>query len=264
MTESPDRPQRIPEVELDRATDPQYAAVSTAAVLGVVIGALGVTAMLAAALLAVPALAILVSLLAWRQIRRSRGVLVGHRLALAGLLLGALTAALGAGYHGLAWYHEHQMLLGLQGRAVEVVDEMLADHYEQVFEQLPEDFRRAQQSAEAFRRRMAPLFQGAGDFVRRDLQSLQIVPTERGDTLAPAEVRVLFQRRILSVTAVFRQKEDGQWELYGVGGEESFESLTRFPEGRSPPPEPDEDEPPAEPKPGPPPGPDAKPEPPNP
>jgi hypothetical protein len=75
---------------------------------------------------------------------------------------------------------------------------------------------------------MAPLLGGAGSVLRRSLVSLQVLQTEGGQTLAPAEMRVELERRYLQFTIWFQQRPDGQWELVGVAGAETFASLGKF------------------------------------
>jgi hypothetical protein len=244
MTGQPTTPEPVTEAELDRATDPEYAAVSTGAVIGLLLGLAGFSSVLAVPFVAVPVLGLILCVAALRKIRRSRGVLTGRRLAIAGIVLGAAAAALGAGRHASLWLGERRMLGHLQAQALEIADDLLADRYDKVFERLPEDFRARDKGPEAFRKRFLPLLDGAGPLVRRDLLTLQVITNEKGETLAPAEVRVELEKRIVEVDLWFRLADDGRWELVGVGGEETFESVTRFgpqkpvPPVSAPPPQP--------------------------
>ncbi|KPJ75912.1 MAG: hypothetical protein AMK72_06310 [Planctomycetes bacterium SM23_25] len=213
---------------LDRATDPEYAAVCPLAVIALVVGVLGGAAFLAAPLVAVPAVAIGLALAARRKIRKSQGVLVGRKLAVAGLVLGIATAAAGGGYHLLLWQGKQQTLEDLETQAIETLDEILAGRYETVFEKLPDDSLQRKLGLDAFRQGISGLLDGAGGLVGRDLMSLQILPFESGGLVAPADMRVNLERRILEVTLWFRQEEDGHWRLAGVGGQETVESIAKY------------------------------------
>ena len=221
--------------QLDRATDPEYAAISTLAVVGLVLGILGLTAFLALPLAAVPAIGCGVSLLARRKIGQSRGVLAGGRLAAAGILIGASLAVLGAGYHAKVWWNERQILNELQGRAMETVDDLLAGRFDQAFERIAPDSPQRKAGAEMFRKGMTLLLGDAGKVIRRDLIALPMLPTESGALVAPADVRVDLERRIVEITVWFRPTERGTWEVAGIGGQETFESAVKYGIERPPP-----------------------------
>ncbi|HUU11872.1 MAG TPA: hypothetical protein VM431_15210 [Phycisphaerae bacterium] len=227
--------QPIIDSDFDRATDPEYAAICPMAVVGLILGVLGVTALVAAPLVAVPVAAVVLSLVSLRRIGRSRGVLAGRKLALAGLALGIATAVLGGGYHGHAWLSERLTLRHLKTQALETIDDILADRYEKVFEKLPEKSDQRRAGLDAFRKGLSLLLEGAGDLVDRDLLSLQILSTDRGDIVAPAGMRVRLERRILEVNLWFRLREDGQWHLEGIGGQETFESVSTYAPKQGPP-----------------------------
>lgn len=227
MTRLPTIPEPVSEAELDRATDPEYAAVSTAAVVGVIFGVLGFSAFVAAPFVGLSVLGAVLGIAALRKIRRSRGVLVGRKLAIAAISLGAATAALGGGYHAAVWLDARQTLQDLERRALDVTDALVAGRYDDVFAQLPEDFRRREKGPEEFRRRFVPLFEGAGKLVGHKLLSLQILATEKGETVAPADVRVELEQRVLELNLWFRLDDDGAWHLVGIGGQETLESAAR-------------------------------------
>ncbi len=213
--------------QFDRATDPEYAAVCPMAVLAVIVGVLGATAFLVAPLVAVPVVAIVLGLAAHRKIRKSQGVLVGRKLALAGIVLGIATAALGGGYHLSIYLGEQRTLEDLKTQASEMIDDILAGRYKNVFEKLPHDSVQRKVGVERFGKAMSDLFEGGGNLVQRNLRSLQILPTERGGLVAPAEMCVRLDRRTLQITLWFRQEEDGRWQFAGVGGHETFESIAK-------------------------------------
>ena len=219
MTECP-----IEDAELDRATDPEYAAVSVTAVLGVVLGALSVVAFLVWPLVAVPVLATAVSLAARRRIRRSHGVLTGRRLALAGLVLGLGLTAASAGYHGWQWYGQHRTLHALRDWTDRLLDQGVAGKYEEVFEQMPAGTPQRKGGIDLFRRRLDGLFAGAGAVRDRRLRSLQILQAEGGLTVALAEVRLALEQRELQFQVWFQPDAEGRWQFVGLGGRETFAS----------------------------------------
>jgi len=224
----------LDETDLDRAIDREYAAVSVLAILGVVLGALGVSAFLAPLLVAVPVLAAGLSLAALRRIRRSRGVLTGTRLAMTGLALGAGLALAAGGYHAWQWYGEHRTLASLKTRAHAIADQILARRWTEVFAQISPDSPQHEAGADLFRRRLTGLFAGAGDPVGRQLQALQILRTERKEAVAMAEVRLRLEQRTLDFYLWFQPDASGQWRFVGVSGRETFESASR--RGSRPPP----------------------------
>jgi hypothetical protein len=238
----------IKDGELDRATDPEYASVSPMAVIGLVVSLVGLAVY--AALLAwnfisvdtvwkyevvtpvgvIPLAGLALSAAAGRRIRRSQGVLTGRRIARAGIVLGAAVAVTFAAVQGGAACHRHQVLATLEARALGVVDDLVADRYENVYRMIPEDFRRRQgNSLEQFREQFLPLFRGGGSLVTRELNSLQLALTAKGELIAPAEVRVTLTNRALDLSVWFHRAPGAQWELVGISGGETFESQMKHP-----------------------------------
>jgi hypothetical protein len=228
MTDTPKPDAALRDGELDRATDMEYASVSTLAVLALVAGLAGVVAFWAPPLVGVPVLAAVLGGAALRQIGRSAGVLAGRKPAMAGLMLGVGLALAAGVYHGLAWWNETSTLGTLKARALAVTDDLAAGRYDEVFNQFPEDFRRGvQQSPEEFRRRVGPLFEGAGPVVSRRLDSLLPLEAEGGVAVSPAEMTVEFEKRTLALSVWFQRRPSGEWDLVGIGGQETIESMTR-------------------------------------
>ena len=236
MTSKPHNAEVARDGGLDRATDPEYAAVSTKAVLALVLSLAGAGAFLAAPMLVLAMMGLVLGLAALRQIRRSEGVLAGRGIARGAVAAGAAILVAATAYHASAWLAERRMLSDLESRSYEIIDDLIADRYAEVYAMMPEKFRgQAGTGPEPFRARMAPLLKGAGSVLRRSLVSLQVLQTEDGQTLAPAQMRVELERRRLDFTVWFIQSADGRWELAGVGGAEAFDSL-----GTSESPAPDE------------------------
>jgi len=217
----------IEEADLDRATDREYAAVSVPAVVGVGLAALSVVAFLNEFLVAVPVLAVVVSLSALRRIRRSRGVLTGRRLALVGVVLAAGLTVAAVGYHAWQWYAEHRTLASLQARTRAITDQIVAREYAKVFAQISPESPQHEAGADLFCRRMTGLFAGAGDLVKRQLRALQILRTERAEAVAMAEVRLRLEQRTLDFHLWYQPDEGGRWRFVGVSGRETFESASR-------------------------------------
>jgi len=256
MTQTPN------DSELDRATDPEYAAVSSGAVVGLIIAILGVWPLLPvskkwiewpatlpdlvvtlAIFVAAPGLGLIVSCIAVRQIRRSHGVLIGRQLALAGGAVGAVLAFAWSGWLIYEWQENERVFKDLKATAYEVADELIAGRYEEVYDMIPEDFRERQAASPArFRAAMERLFRGGGKILGRRLSVLRIIPTEQGALVAPAEMRVEMENRILQIQVLLGQNAEKRWELIGVGGAPTFESMMKFgdrDEGPLSPPEPD-------------------------
>lgn len=243
MTSKPHNAEVARDGGLDRATDPEYAAISTKAVLALVLSLAGAGAFLAAPMLVLPMMGLVLGFAALRQIRRSEGVLAGRGIALGAVAAGTAVLVAATAYHAGAWLEEDRMFSALESRSYEITDDIIADRYAEVYAMMPEEFRgQAGAGPEPFRARMAPLLKGAGSVLRRSLVSLQVHQTESGQTLAPAEMRVELERRYLQFTIWFQQMPDGQWELVGVAGTETFESLGKF--GSASPDEAPEDPPP--------------------
>jgi hypothetical protein len=230
VTTEPTKPELLLDGELDRATDVEYAAISGVAVVGLVLGLVGAIAVLAAPLLAVPAVGALISLAALRKIRRSEGVLTGRRVALAGIAVGILmTAGVGL-YHFQNWYNQRQMLGMVKEQAYDVIDELLAGQYTTVLARMPEDFRNRQAAGgpEELKANVAPLLKDGGTMVNRQLLSLMPVRSKQGDLMAPAQMRVDLERRILNFKLWFKRTAANSWELVGIDGAETIESQIKY------------------------------------
>ena len=220
--------------DLDRATDPEYAAVSTTAVLGLLLSMLGLAALWKIPFLAAPVLGLALSIIALRKIRRSSGVLVGGRLALAGIVIATATIVTAAGYHTRAMLREHRTLHDLQVRASAITDDLLADRYDAVYQRLSADSPQRLIPITQFKAAFAGLFEGAGKVTRKKLMSLQLLLSDKGETVAPADIEVELEHRILTLTIWFCQNAAGTWDFYGIGGEETMESLVKFSSNQGP------------------------------
>lgn len=245
----------IQDGELDRGTDPQYAAISPLAVVGLLVGLLG-AAVYAALLIwniaaaetlwayqvlppvgVIPMVGLVLSAVAYRRIRRSQGVLAGRGIALAGLVLGAAVTVVFWAVEVYGWHQERQVEAMLAARAYQIADDMAASRYDEVYALIPADFPQRQAAdAQEFRRQFMPLFEGAGSLGKRELMSLQVAGKVEGCAVAPAEIRADLQHRGLDIVVWFRRAPGGTWELAGVSGAETFESQMKHPTENGPPP----------------------------
>ena len=219
------------DVRLDRATDPEYAAVSVRAVLGLILSGLGVSAfILPWPLVAAPVAGALLSAWGLAEVRRSEGVLTGRRLAMAGMVLGAALALLASAWHVTRAVLDNRRLQDLSRRAYTVTDDVVADRWDKVYERLAPRYQQMWGgSPDALRDRLQSVFEGAGPMRSRTLRALRFIEDEeRGVVIAPAEMRVELERRILRVVVVFEQSPEGEWHLAGIVAEPTFESFVKY------------------------------------
>jgi hypothetical protein len=228
MTTPPNNQQLPLDGQLDRAMDPEYAAISTMAVLGLASSLVGALAFMLPPLIVLPAMGLVMGVLALRKIRRSEGILAGRSIALAACMVGALVLAGSTAYHLHNWLSERQVLNDLTNRSYAITDDILAGRYDRVYNAMPEEFRQEGRGAEDFRAHIAPALAGAGSVVRRVLLSLEVVRLEDGTVVAPAKVHVELERRYLEFKMVFKKSPAGTWDLAGVGVGETFESQAKF------------------------------------
>jgi len=233
VPQTPQNPELL-DGKLDRATDAEYAAVSTSAVFALIFSLAGPAAFLAVPLIALPVLGLALGIAADRKIRRSRGVVTGRRIALAAIAIGAILSVAAAAHHSIAWFRERQVLTGLETRAYAIADDVLNERYDKVYGMIPEEFRKRQGTRGQFQARLGASFRGGGALVSRSLMSLQILPPNPdGTVIAPAELRVELERRELDVTIWFKES-DGKWDLVGVAAQETLDSLAKFPAATPP------------------------------
>lgn len=262
----PPTPQPTDAERLDQALDPEYTAISPLAVLGLVISLFGLWAPAAlatgrlappadridlairlAVVVAVPLVGFVASAVGLAKIRRSEGVLTGEGFARAGLVLGAALAALSALFLTVRYVGVQSRLNDLRDRAYAVTDELLEEDYGALFERMPPELQDRVKAPESLRRAFSPAFRGAGAVRKRELMALRLFEDEeRGALVAPAEMRIELERRILRLRILFEQLPEGEWALRGLRPEYTFESMTRFgppqetpsPPPPAPPPEP--------------------------
>jgi hypothetical protein len=230
MTTDTPKPATVLDGQLDRAIDPEYAAVSPLAVAGLVLSIAGLGAFLAVPLIAAPVAGVMLSLLALRKIRRSEGVLTGRRIAKVGLIVGSILAVLAAGFHGEAWREDRDTLAAIKAQAYDAFDEILAGRYAEVYARMPEGYRLRQATGpEAFAARIAPHFRDAGALEGRRLLSLKQVYSSEGHLLAPAIMEAEFANRTYQFTLWFMRTDPQTWALVSVEGGETIQSMLKHP-----------------------------------
>jgi hypothetical protein len=236
MSKTPDKPLTPADGELDRATDPEYAAISPLAVVGLVLSLLGVAAFFIVPLLVLPLLGLGMSLAAYRKIRRSEGVLTGRLLARVGAVLGLMLALAASAYHIETWREQQSTLHVIEKLSYEILDSIAAGDYEKVYQMMPEDFRKAQaKGAEGFRESLLPFFKGAGQVTQKPiLLTLSPIVSKEGKLLHRATMRLGMEHRSLDFTLWFMQDQTRQWQPVGVACEETFESMMKNSEAEPP------------------------------
>jgi hypothetical protein len=239
VTTEPENPELLLDGQLDRAIDVEYAAICGTAVVGLVLSLVGAVAYLAVPLVAVPLAGALVSLLALRRIRRSEGVLTGRNVALAGLVGGLLMAGGTGLHHFQTWRNQQLMLRAVEVQAYDDIDALLAGQYAEVLGRMPETFRQRQAPGgpDQLKADTAGLLKGGGAVVNRQLQALTPVRSKEGELLAPAVIRVDLERRILEFKLWFMRNEARGWDLVGIAGTETFESVIKYSTTSGAPPE---------------------------
>jgi len=186
------------EAHLDRAVEPEYAAVSIAAIAALVLAVVGLVAFkpsqpplpLASRgwfqlpiLLLIPVAAVAVALGSLRSIRRSEGTKAGQPLALAALVLALATAAGSTGFHAVRQYREHERMQSLVAASSYWLDLLLREHYRTVFDELvrshPLDNGEAEKIFPGWEKRVRGYLFDGGDYYGRRLQDTNIAePSE--------------------------------------------------------------------------------------
>jgi hypothetical protein len=219
------------ESELDRATDSEYAAVSVLAVVGLVFSAFGGVAIVvpvAGFLVVLPATGLTLSLIALFRIRRSKGTLTGHWVAVVGVAVGGLFAFLSGGQQVLAWHQKATEERTLETATYEVADALANGEYARVLERIPSGERHAGgATVEFLRSRFAPLFTGAGRVKERKLLSLEPKTMDTGERAAIGRVRIGLEHRAVLITVVWSNAPSpggapGTWQVVGAFGEEAL------------------------------------------
>jgi hypothetical protein len=214
--------------QLDRAIDPEYAAVSPMAIVGLALACAGIGAFFVPPLAALPLLGFVVSLAAWRHIRRSQGVLAGRSLAQVGMVLGAALTVTSVAFH-FEVYREQRQVYDLVGeKANDAVRSVLGRNYEKVYTSMPEEFRKRQApTVQAFGGAFDTLMKDAGALKTQTLTALTPVMTKEKILIQKVLVRVDFEKRSFEFQLWYMPDATRQWGLIGVGCAETFDSQVK-------------------------------------
>ncbi len=190
------------EAHLDRAVEPEYAAISGWAVFALILAAIGALALLPAAyqpylplplvryrlriLIIIPLASVLLALFAMRGIRTSGGTRVGLQPARIALGLSLLFIAGSLLYHGL---HQRSELL-LQDQLLASVNgdlgDLLADRYDALLDRLAANGGAVPHDRRQWIAQTHYLLYEGGDYYSRKLQVLVMQPVE----VAPEQTRL--------------------------------------------------------------------------
>ena len=238
MSKKPDNQEILADGQLDRATDPEYAAVSPLAIMGLAFSILGLTAFFKPPLVAVPLLGLVVSLTAWPD-PPVRGRRDGPVAGPGGHRPGRGPALASAAYHLETFHEQRQTLHLVEAKASEAIQAIINKDYQKVYLSMPEDFRARQAGTEKdFADRLEAWFKDAGAFKEQNLLALTPVMTKEKRVIQKAEVRVDLQKRSLEFLLWYLQDETGEWRLVGVACGETFDSQVRSANEQAPPPPP--------------------------
>jgi hypothetical protein len=222
---------------LDRATDPEYAAISLMAIMGLVLSMAGLAAFFVPPMIMIPLLGFLVSLAAWRRIRRSQGVLAGQSLARAGMVLGAAMTLTSAALHLELYREERQVYNLVADEARDAVQAIRERNFGKVYTSMPDDFRARQAtSVQAFGEGFDAWLKDAGDFKEQNLLSLTPVMTKEKILIQKVIIRTDFQKRSLEFQLWYMPDTTRRWKLIGVACGETFDSQVKNQGKTAPPP----------------------------
>jgi hypothetical protein len=227
--------QRMPDdARLDRAVDPEYAAVSGAAIGSLILAAVAVAAFLPVPVdlplpwtwfrlplfLVLPLAAIALAMAAIRLIRRSEGTRIGIRLAQAALVLAIVETLGAAAFHTVRQYGHYTVQQALVGESRTDLQYVLDGDFEALFRKLvandPSVAKAERQIRAWWRQTQTYMRSGGGDYFGRALQSCtRRVPETEED--GPYEIGFVSHRLMFADGALdvfFRyQLVDGQWQL---------------------------------------------------
>ena len=206
------------EPKLDRAIDEEYSAVSSSALLAVVLAVLSPPALGISWLLSfeiwlfnlVPLAALVLALIGLRSIKHSGGTVSGRRMALAGLAVGALFFAGGIVLHANHYLKQR----ALRAEVLELVfaqcDHLQAGNPGQVHDRLNESFRQ-QWPRKDFVEYNSRLMESTGPVQRRQVMSVKFFVTSNGTLNAKVFVRLKGKASSVNVESWFARSGPGRW-----------------------------------------------------
>jgi hypothetical protein len=233
------------DAHLDRAVEPEYAAVSVMAILALILTGVGALAMLpqqayvgipgvtyrAPILLVLPVASLLFALAARRKIVRSEGTLVGLRAATAAVALSALFVAGSVALHGYLQHRQYSLNQAILTETQGYLDRLLNEDYESVYREIAANnpgIVSEGLSPTAFGEMIGSLLKQGGDYYGRRLQNQGVTmpedTTEDGEIRGYVTHRFLFKRGAVDLNFIFAQR-DGRWKLMLVKPSMAFEFL---------------------------------------
>jgi len=233
------------DAHLDRAVEPEYAAVSVMAILALILTGVGALAMLprqayvgipgvtyrAPILLVLPVASLLFALVARRKIVRSEGTLVGLRAATAAVTLSAVFVAGSVALHGYLQHRQYSLNQALLTETQGYLDRLLNGDYESVYREMAANnpgIVSEGLSPTVFGEMVGSRLKGGGDYYGRRLQNQGVtVPDDAadgGEIRGYVTHRFLFKRGAVDLNFIFAE-QDGRWKLMLVKPSMAFEFL---------------------------------------
>lgn len=182
------------EAHLDRAVEPEYAAISGWAVFSLILAAIGALSLLPAAyqpylplplvryrlpiLIIIPLAAAVLALGAMRTIRRSGGTRVGLQPARIALVLSLLFIAGSLCYHGLHQRSELLLQDQLQATSADDLQCLLTGRFDELIDRLTANGGNLPRSRPQWIAQTQFLLNNGGDYYGRKLQVLDMQPVE--------------------------------------------------------------------------------------
>jgi hypothetical protein len=226
------------EAHLDRAVEPEYAAISGWAVFALILAAIGALALLPAAyqpylpwptllryhlpiLLVIPIVSGILALMAMGSIRRSGGTRVGLQPARIALGLSLLFMAGSLCYHGLHQRTEILLQDQLQAAAAGDLQDLFANNYDALLARLAANGGNVPRDKRSWIAETHYYLYDGGDYYGRKLQALEMRPVEvspeqtRLDGMAV--YRLTFKEWTLDLRLQYVRMND-EWKLVSMEG----------------------------------------------
>jgi len=218
------------EPRLDRAIDHEYAAVSTLAVLSLVLGLLSLPALALAfvssfkywLLNLIPLAAVVLASAGLYRIRRSEGTLAGRRIAMVGLALGGLLLLSGIVLHGHRHLERRAYRAEVREAAFAQFKDFAPEGLGRLYDRFGESFR-AKVWREGFVGYLAGLSRGAGEIQKREVISIDLFPRDEGDISARVFFRLRGKSRCIDMRVWFERVGEGEWRPLSVSAGWAFE-----------------------------------------
>jgi len=225
------------EAHLDRAVEPEYAAISGWAVFSLILAAIGAVALLPVdyqpylplpfvryrlpILIIIPLAAAILALIARRGIRHSGGTRVGLQPARIALGLSLLFIAGALCYHGLLQRSELLLQDQLQTAIAGDLGDLLADRYDAVLDRLAANGGNVPRDRRQWIAQTHYLLYNGGDYYDRKLMDLKTgwvdVAPEQKQLVGVAIYRLMFKEWSLDLRLQYVRVND-EWKLVSLEG----------------------------------------------